>query len=154
MRDFNDADRQKKQGRIQTKENPCGLSADTLSKLEQKVKTSAIENHLPCGTAFKIAQDAGVPKIAVGERVDRLGIRITNCQIGCFKVDKNIHDGTENRQIDEKVIAALDTLNRNDALNCASVFELAQQVKITPMAIANAANARNLRIHHCQLGCF
>jgi hypothetical protein len=154
MRDFNEADKQKKQGRIQIQENPCGLSEDMLARLDKKIKESAQDSHLPCGKAFRIAEEYDVPKIAVGERVDRLGIRITNCQIGCFKVDKNLHENIDAAKMNKEVIVALDKLNNADALNCAGVFELSRQFQLTPMAVADAANSKGLKVRRCQLGCF
>jgi len=154
MRNFGEADKKKKSTRIKIAENPAGLSQDKLSQLADSVKASLKEGNLPCGTAFKIAQEAGVPKIAVGEITDRLGIRVSNCQIGCFKVDKIIHDEAGDRKVDESVLAKLEALQRNEALTCTSVHELAQQLKMTPMAVADVANGRNMKIRQCQLGCF
>jgi hypothetical protein len=154
MRNFNEADQRKKQIRIHIKENPGNLSKEMLSQLEEKVKTSSRDSHLPCATAFKIAREADVPKIAVGEMIDRLGIRITNCQIGCFKVDKNIHDALESKKVDSKIVAMLETLQGGNELTCAKVFEMALQLKLTPMAIAIVANSQNFKVQHCQLGCF
>jgi hypothetical protein len=154
MRNFNEADKTKKRARIQIQENPGDLSKEVLLQLEDKIKASLRDGHLTCAAAHKIAQDADVPKIAVGEVADRLGIRIINCQIGCFKVDKTIHENLEHKKIDDKIIFRIETLSKNDELTCAIVFELASQLKIAPIAIANIANYRNLRIHNCQLGCF
>ena len=92
MRSFSEADRKKKKIRILIQENPGELSNEVLSQLEDTVKASLKDGYLPCAVAFKIAKEAQVTKVAVGEMTDRLGIRITNCQIGCFKVDKTIHD--------------------------------------------------------------
>ena len=86
--------------------------------------------------------------------IDKLGIRITNCQIGCFKVDKTIHGISTRNVLGEGVISSLNALKQKDELTCVNVFELASQLKLTPMAIANMANLRNLKIHNCQLGCF
>lgn len=154
MRDFNDADKEKKQARIQIKENPGNLSKELLLQLEDRVKVLARDGHLPCGTASKISRDANVPKIAVGELTDRLGIRITNCQIGCFKVDKNVHNKLDYTKTDGEVIFMLDTLNKNNELTCANVFEVAAKLKLTPMEVADVANSHDLKIRHCQLGCF
>lgn len=154
MRSFSEADKKRKQARIQIQENPGGLSKEVLSQLGDMVKASLRDGNLPCAAAFKIAQDAKVSKIAVGEMTDRLGIRITNCQIGCFKVDKTIHDNIDHKKIDDKIITMLETLRRNNELTCVNVFELAVKLKLTPMAIADVANLRNLKIHLCQLGCF
>jgi hypothetical protein len=109
---------------------------------------------LPCGVAHKIARDAGVPKIAVGEVVDRLGLRITNCQIGFFRVEKTVRDNPDSKGLDAKIGTTLETLSKNNELTCAAVFELAEKMKLTPMAVADVANLRNLKIRQCQLGCF
>jgi len=131
MRYFDEADQKKKNARIQIQENPGNLSKGVISQLEDTVKSSLKEGYLPCAVAWKIAKEANVPKIAVGEITDRLGIRITNCQIGCFKVNKTIHDNT-----------------------CTNVFDLARQFKLKPIDVANEVNIRDFKIHDCQLGCF
>ena len=154
MRDFGAADKRKKQGRIGVRENPAGLSDEALSGLASKVKASLHEGNLPCGSAFKISRDSGIPRIAVGEMADRLGVRITNCQIGCFKVDKIIHDNAGSEAVDESVLSMLQDLRDKQALTCSKVFELAASLKMTPMAVASVANGRNLKVHACQLGCF
>jgi hypothetical protein len=154
MRDFSEADKKEKQARIQIKENPAGLAPEVLAQLGEKVKASLRKGYLPCGAAFKIARDAGVPKIAVGEVADRLGIRVSNCQIGFFKVDKTLHDNLDNSKIDDAIVARLEALRDKNELNCAGVFGLAREMKLTPMAIADVANVRKLKIHRCQLGCF
>ena len=154
MRNFSEADKKKKQARIKIPENPGDLPKEVLSQLEETVKASLKDGNLPCAAAFKIAKQAEVPKIAVGGMTDRLGIRITNCQIGCFKVDKTIHDNLAHKKIDDKMVSTLETLGKNSELTCARVFELALQMRLTPMIIADVANHRNLKIHCCQLGCF
>jgi hypothetical protein len=154
MRSFGEADRKKKKARIQLQENLGKLSNEVLSQLEDTVKASLKDGYLPCAMAFKIATEAQVPKVAVGEMTDRLGIRVTNCQIGCFKVDKTIHDKSAHEDRDDEIVSKLNALKENNELTCANVFDLAQQLKSTPMAIADAANLRDLKIHNCQLGCF
>jgi len=153
MRSFGEADREKKKARIQLQENPGKLSNEVLSQLEDTVKASLKDGYLPCAVAFKIAKEAQVPKVAVGEMTDRLGIRVTNCQIGCFKVDRTIRDNSAH-ELDDGIVSKLNALKENNELTCANVFDLAQQLKSTPMAIADAANLRDLKIHNCQLGCF
>jgi hypothetical protein len=154
MRNFSEADKKKKQARIQLEENPGNLPGELLSSLEDKVKAAQEDRYLSCPVAWKIAKESNAPRIAVGTIADRLGIRITNCQIGCFKVDKTIHDDLAHKKTDGTIIAMLETLENNNELTCAKVFELARQLKLTPMTIADVANLRNLKIQHCQLGCF
>jgi hypothetical protein len=154
MRNFNEVDKKKKLSRIQLPENPEGLTQEALSQLENMIKASLRDDNLQCATAFKIAKQAKVPKIAVGELTDRLGFRITNCQIGCFKVDKTVRDNVVQKKLVDEITPMLESLKQKDELTCVKVFELALQLKLTPMAIADVANLRNWKIHHCQLGCF
>ena len=79
MRNFNEADRKKKQKRIQIEENPGNLSKEQLSNLEDRVRASLKDGYLSCPVAWKIADEAKVPRIAVGNITDRLGIRVANC---------------------------------------------------------------------------
>jgi len=154
MRDFNETDRKKKKARIQIQENPGNLSKEELSQLEDMVKASLKDGYLPCPVAWKIAKKAGVPKLAVGAIIDRLGIRITNCQIGCFQVEKTFYDKPGHKNIDGEIISMLEALKESNQLTCAKVFDLARQFKLKPMLIANEASVRGLKVHGCQLGCF
>ena len=154
MRDFSEADRKKKNTRIRIQENPGNLSKEVLSQLEDTVKDSLKDGYLPCPAAWKIAREASVPKIAIGEITDRLGIRITNCQIGCFKIERTPYAQSVSKNMDSEITALLETLKANNQLTCAKVFTLARQFKLKPMVIANEATARPLKIHGCQLGCF
>ncbi len=157
MRSFGEPDRKKKIARIQLQENPGNLSKEVLSQLEDTVKASLKDGYLPCTVAWEIAREANIPKVAAGGITDRLGIRITDCQIGCFKVDKTPYDSsvpTVHKNIDGEIITMLETLQENDQLTCTKMFDLAHQFKLKPMVIANEANVRDLKIHGCQLGCF
>jgi hypothetical protein len=154
MRNFNDADRNKKKKRIKLKENPANLTPAEYSQLEELVTKSLKDGYLPCPAAFRIAREARVPGIAIGEVTDRLGVRITDCQIGCFKVEKTVSRGSAGDNLDKKIPGILEDLHRNDELTCARVFSLAREYKCAPMEIADIANNRKLQIHQCQLGCF
>lgn len=154
MRDFNENDRKKKTERIRVKENPANLSREQISELENTVKESLKEGYLSCPVAWKIAANAGVPKIAVGEIADRLGIRVANCQLGCFKVEKTQYDNPDHKHIDGEIIAVLEKLIADDQLTCIRVFELARQYRVKPLTIANEVSARGLKFRDCQLGCF
>ena len=154
MRDFNEADRKKKSKRIRIQTNPANLSPKVLSRLEDAVKSALKDGCLSCPTAWQIAKEANVPRIAIGEITDRLGIRISNCQIGFFKVDKTPYDSSVHEDLDDQMNTILVGLNRDDQLTCAKVFDLTRQFNLKPIVLANAANVRGLKINACQLGCF
>lgn len=54
------------------------------TKLEEKVTSSLVDGQLPCPIAFKIAKELKVNLREVGETADKLGIKISGCQLGCF----------------------------------------------------------------------
>ncbi len=154
MRYFNEADKKKKTARINTQENPDNLSPQNLSQLEITVKASLKDGYLPCPAAWKIAEDAGVTKSAIGDIVDRLGIRITDCQVGCFRVDKTPFGNSMQKDMDDELIAVLETYKTGKRIDCSEIFVLAGRFEVKPMAVASEASARGLKILGCQLGCF
>jgi hypothetical protein len=54
------------------------------TELEEKITSSLANDRLPCPTAFRIAEELKVSLREVGETTDKLGIRISSCQLGCF----------------------------------------------------------------------
>ncbi|MDP1759638.1 MAG: hypothetical protein Q8K77_07570 [Thermodesulfovibrionales bacterium] len=53
-------------------------------EIEEEITRKAVKGRLSCGAARKIAEEAGVSYKIVGNAADRLKIKITNCQLGCF----------------------------------------------------------------------
>ena len=53
-------------------------------RIIEEVRKRAIKGKLPCVTARMIAEELGVPYKAVGEAADKLKVKITTCQLGCF----------------------------------------------------------------------
>jgi len=154
MRDFNEADRRKKMERVHIRENAGNLSKESLSELESVVKASLKDGYLPCPIAWGIAKKSNVPKIVVGDVADSLGIRVTNCQLGCFKIEKTPYDNSSYSNIDGEICNILRELHEAEQLTCAKAFELARQFNLKPMVIASEVNAMGLKIRGCQLGCF
>ncbi|MFH0941808.1 MAG: hypothetical protein V1823_02130 [Chloroflexota bacterium] len=146
---FDDADRIKKIARVPVKSTP----AEAPSGLTEAVKASLYDGYLPCATAFEIAKRLEVPLVAVGNAADDLGVRVVNCQLGCFKVKKAVLD-TGKKSIIPDVAEAVDAEIAKGPLTCAGVFGLARRLKVPPIEIADAANETHTKIHHCQLSCF
>ncbi len=53
-------------------------------KLKEEMLRKAVDNRLACAAARKLAEDLGVSYNDVGALADALGIKITDCQLGCF----------------------------------------------------------------------
>ena len=154
MRDFNDKDRSKKAGRMTLDDNPANLSPEVLTRLESEIKSALKEGYLPCPAGWKIADNMGIPRIAVGAVMDKLGIRISNCQLGFFRVDKTAGPDRAAEDLHPRIVVSLKEMDEAHKLTCAAVFELAPTLKETPALISKTANALGIKIRNCQLGCF
>jgi hypothetical protein len=58
---------------------------DREKKLEEAIRSSLEDGRLPCTKAFLLAQDFKLPRRKVGETCNRLQIKISRCQLGCFE---------------------------------------------------------------------
>ena len=154
MREFNQADKKRKKARREIPENPAGLSPEKLAQIEESVKLSLKDGYLACPIAWTLAKKTGVPRIAVGAMVDKLGYRITDCQLGCFKVDKTLYSEPPRESLDPEMVSEIEKLGNDKQLTCEKAFELASKYRQKPMVIGNEASARNMKIRNCQLGCF
>jgi hypothetical protein len=154
MREFNDADRKKKSRRIRLPDNPGKLYGEALARLESAVKAAVRDGYVPCPSGWKIAKDAGVSRLDVGAMLDRLGIRVTECQLGCFKVSKTPYTGSATEPFGEVVAQRVEELRERGKLTCPNLFALAGELGIEPRSAAEAANVRGYKIGKCQLGCF
>jgi len=154
MRDFNDADRTKKSLRIDLSDNPGNLSKEAIHRLEEAVKASVKEGCIPCPLGWKIASDIGVSRLDVGAMIDRLGLRVTQCQLGFFKVDKTPPAGKSTESLSEEVLSRVTSLHDRGELTCANVFSLSRELSLKPLTIADIANSRGYKLRQCQLGCF
>ena len=52
--------------------------------LEHALAAEARDGRIGCATVFRVAAAQGVPAVEAGRAVQRLGIKITGCQLGCF----------------------------------------------------------------------
>ena len=53
-------------------------------ELKKELVGKASDGKIPCSVARKIAEDLNIPYKYVGDAANDLGIRIKNCQLGCF----------------------------------------------------------------------
>jgi len=52
--------------------------------LESAIKGALVEGRLPCASAWAIARKLGMAKMAVSAACEKLGIKISACQLGAF----------------------------------------------------------------------
>ncbi len=53
-------------------------------KLEETIKEKAKAGKLPCAVCFKIAEDFGISRKEMGQVLNEIDVRISQCQLGCF----------------------------------------------------------------------
>lgn len=54
-------------------------------KLEETILGKSKDGKLPCAICFKIAEDFGISKREMGEILNEINIRVSQCQLGCFE---------------------------------------------------------------------
>ena len=65
-------------------ENATALTPQQQGELEQRLYNASRENRIHCSSALAIAKSLGVPTAEVGRTANKLKIRISKCQLGCF----------------------------------------------------------------------
>ena len=55
-----------------------------VGRMENTLVDEARDGRIPCAAVFRIASAHGVPVAEAGQAVQRLGIKVTGCQLGCF----------------------------------------------------------------------
>jgi hypothetical protein len=53
-------------------------------KLEKEIQDSLVDGKLPCAVAFSIAKKLEVSTRQVGDIANKLDIKVSKCQLGCF----------------------------------------------------------------------
>jgi hypothetical protein len=63
------------------------MSSSPVSKkelLKCRIKEKAVGNRIPCALLRRIAEEAGCSYREAGEMANELGIKIRDCELGCF----------------------------------------------------------------------
>ena len=55
------------------------------TELKKKISESLVNGKLSCPVAFKLAKEFKVAPSAIGDACNELSIKVTGCQLGCFK---------------------------------------------------------------------
>lgn len=53
-------------------------------ELKSRIRAAAPEGRIPCATAMHLAKELGLSRKEMGEHLNELRIKITQCQLGCF----------------------------------------------------------------------
>ncbi|MBN1179787.1 MAG: hypothetical protein JXD18_11270 [Anaerolineae bacterium] len=116
------------------------------------------EGALHCASAFKIAEEAGVMPLRVGETADTLGIKLNRCQLGLFgygpKVE-GLHKIVEPAEtVGEDLAQAIRDRLEDGRLTCRAAWDVAAALRIPKMDVSAAAETLGIKIVRCQIGAF
>jgi len=56
----------------------------TVDEIKEKIRAAAPEGRIACAAAFRLADELGLSRRKMGELLNELKIKITQCQLGCF----------------------------------------------------------------------
>ncbi len=127
---------------------------ENLDILDKEIQASLVKDRLPCAVAFTITEKLDVSPRMVGDKVNELKIRITNCQLGCFAVEKATRPGLDNMEIAAALAEELQADMIDRQLPCSAAFEVARKLKVSRKQVGDAATKLNIMLIDCQLGCF
>jgi LAO/AO transport system kinase len=60
------------------------LTVEQQEELENCLHKASKENRILCSSALAIARSLGIPTAEVGNTANKLNIKISKCQLGCF----------------------------------------------------------------------
>lgn len=126
--------------------------------IEAEIRANLHDDKLLCAVAWRVADRLRVERRAVGEAADRLGVRISRCQLGLFGYgEKRLGQhkiAKAPATVDAPLAEALRAAARDGKVTCAQAFELAARLGCPAMDVSAHAEALGLKITQCQLGCF
>ena len=60
------------------------LNHEQQEKLKDRLHKASEDNRILCSSALAIAKSLGIPPGEVGKAANKLNIKISKCQLGCF----------------------------------------------------------------------
>lgn len=124
------------------------------AQIKEAVEQSVSKGRISCAAAHKIAENLAVPPIKVGEVIDRMGIRVTECRLGLFGRRAQNAMVTPAEKISPKLENAIEKALKNNRLSCAAGWKIADELDIAGTSVGSACEALNVKISACRLGVF
>lgn len=59
-------------------------TSQVTPELTAVVQAKAVDDHITCAVLRKVAEDQGVPYRVAGAAADAAGVKVKNCDLGCF----------------------------------------------------------------------
>ncbi len=126
--------------------------------LAQAIRDALVDGMLPCAEAFRIAKALKVAPAEVGSAADAMDIRVSRCQLGLFgygpKAEGKHRIVQPLAEVPPEVAEAIKARLTDGRLPCAEAWAVAKRLGWARLEVSGAAEALEVRISRCQLGCF
>ncbi len=122
--------------------------------LRPLIMDAANDGKITCSSLHRIARAQNIPPGQVGIQADLLELRLIECQLGLFG------HGSKGKLLDPEIKippeleARLDEAVEDGRVSCLSCWEIARELKMKRLDVANACEKKEYRIKPCQLGAF
>jgi hypothetical protein len=60
-------------------------AAEVSGELKEVISSRLVKGKVPCRVAWEVASERKFTKIEIAGAIETLGLRISSCQLGCFK---------------------------------------------------------------------
>ena len=131
-----------------------GNPKEKHDELEKEVIGSLVGGYLPCPVGLNLSRRLEIDSKKIGDTVDDLGIRVSDCQLGCFKVEKALHEDLESRTFSEEIMGRVKNSLRDRHLPCKTAHDISRELKVSIKEVGDTATKMKVKITDCQLGCF
>ncbi len=132
--------------------HPAGTTVPP--EIEQAVSKNINNGKISCAAAHAAAIDLKAAPEQIGIAIDLQEARIENCQMGLFghgKSRKAVKPAQSvSRELEDAISAAL----IDGRLACRAAWQIASDLDVPKMTVANACEKLGIRIKPCQLGAF
>lgn len=129
-----------------------GTAADPA--IEDALKAAGKEGQVACAAAHRIANELNVAAAAVGVAIDLMEYRLVKCQMGLFGYSPRKRIVTPNTDADPVVRQMIMAQVQDQRLDCTAAWQIAADLEIPRMAVADVCEGVGIKIVHCQLGAF
>lgn len=59
-------------------------ASQVTDEMKAEITAKAVDNKITCPVLRKYAEDKGIPNQVAGAAADMAGVRVHNCDLGCF----------------------------------------------------------------------
>lgn len=127
--------------------SPDALIAERLKKVEQNGRVSCVDAH-------RIAGALEVPSGDVGRTMDLMDLRIAACQLGLFGYQPLKRIVKPAAEIPPEIESQIRSRLVNGRLSCLDAWDIADNMGMDRLKVAEVCEALGIKIIRCQLGAF